>query len=87
MSYRKKLKTNLFLKQNYKCWYCGDRTFGRQFEFEHQTPKSQGGKFDKRNIVLACEPCNREKADMNVEEYRKFLASKRRKRVVFYGEK
>jgi 5-methylcytosine-specific restriction endonuclease McrA len=54
---------------------------------DHQLPKSRGGK-GRLNLVLACQPCNQEKANMDVETYRWFLQDKKPlgKRVKFYGE-
>lgn len=40
---------------------------------DHKLPKSKGGTNDPRNIVLACRPCNTEKADMTVAEFREYL--------------
>lgn len=52
-------------------------------------PKSRGGLKTPENLVLACERCNREKADMDVETYRWFLQDKSAAgvKIVFYGER
>lgn len=39
---------------------------------EHKQPRSKGGK-NGQNIVLACRPCNNEKGDMTVREFREYL--------------
>lgn len=56
---------------------------------DHQLPKSRGGTKDPQNLVIACERCNREKANMDVETYRWFLQEQRASgdRVVFFGER
>lgn len=41
------------------CRYCG--AVGVPMEFDHVVPVCQGGSSQKRNIVLACEDCNRRK--------------------------
>jgi hypothetical protein len=41
------------------CHYCGDQATSR----DHIIPQSVGGKSVWWNLVSACEPCNRAKAD------------------------
>lgn len=43
------------------CFYCG-RQLTRTFQLDHVTPRSRGGATDVENFVLACAPCNYEKA-------------------------
>lgn len=76
-------------KSKNRCWYCGLPALKmKRMTRDHQIPRAQGGTRAPENIVLACERCNSEKADMNVETYRGFLQNKKPSgvRVVFYGE-
>lgn len=52
-------------------------------------PKSRGGLGLPHNLVLACKPCNNQKADMDVETYRWYLQEQRAagEKVIFYGER
>lgn len=81
----------LGLKSNMRCWYCGVGKRDRRGKWtrEHQEPKCLGGTGDPDNLVLACQKCNEEKADMTVEAYRYFLQDElpAGARVVFYGER
>jgi len=53
------------------CVYCGAKN--TPFQIDHVYPKSKGGSNRAANLVLACEPCNKAKADRSIEE---FLAKK-----------
>lgn len=70
-----------------KCWYCGGKTGKKEFVLDHQDPFSRGGADSKRNLVVACAGCDREKGSLGVDEYR---ALKRRELgepdFLFYGE-
>lgn len=49
------------------CAYCG-QTEGL-FEIDHIFPWSRGGSHDRRNLTLACLPCNRSKGKKTLEEW------------------
>src|SRR5688500_4196858 len=72
-----------------KCWYCGKCIGKKDFILEHQEPFARGGADSSRNIVISCQPCDRMKGSMNVEEFRAHVATKMRaeRPVAFYGEK
>jgi 5-methylcytosine-specific restriction endonuclease McrA len=54
---------NVFLRDRFHCQYCGvKRPFGG-LTFDHVIPRCMGGETTWDNIVAACEPCNRAKAD------------------------
>ena len=74
-------------KSKGKCWYCGIDFLNAKLTRDHILPRSKGGLNNPSNLVLACEPCNREKDDMTLEIYRRHVQHTRRvDRVVFYGE-
>lgn len=68
------------------CFYC-ERTFSRLLPGEmdnepmvlrtkdHVIPKSRGGNDTAKNIVIACEKCNRLKGNMFPEDFLSFLKS------------
>lgn len=56
-------KSNLFLRDQYKCLYC-NQSFGRRdLSLDHVLPISKGGKTNWENIVAACQKCNGAKGD------------------------
>jgi 5-methylcytosine-specific restriction endonuclease McrA len=57
---------NVFLRDRFRCQYCGGSFKVRELTFEHVIPRSRGGKTAWDNIVAACEPCNVAKDDKTV---------------------
>jgi 5-methylcytosine-specific restriction endonuclease McrA len=49
---------NVFLRDRFRCQYCGESFPAKDLTFEHVIPKSKGGETSWTNIVAACEPCN-----------------------------
>lgn len=48
----------VYLRDAYKCGYCGGRFAASALTMDHVEPKSMGGKLTFSNIVSACSPCN-----------------------------
>lgn len=59
------------LTLNPYCYYCNKYLAfrPRSATIDHKIPLSKGGTNDADNTVLACETCNRDKADMTETEY------------------
>jgi len=51
-------KANVFLRDRYKCQYCGNDVNGRTATLDHVLPISHGGKSTWENSTTACSPCN-----------------------------
>jgi 5-methylcytosine-specific restriction endonuclease McrA len=49
---------NVFLRDRFRCQYCGESFPAAQLTFEHVVPRSKGGETAWTNIVAACDPCN-----------------------------
>lgn len=59
------------------CPYCGEkmRIGGRLFPtLDHLTPKSRGGRYELRNLMIVCHACNWDKGNMTLQEYAAALA-------------
>jgi len=52
---------NVFLRDQWKCQYCGNKFRTQQLTFDHVIPRSRGGRTSWDNIVTACRPCNTSK--------------------------
>jgi 5-methylcytosine-specific restriction endonuclease McrA len=61
-------RANIFRRDDYTCQYCGAQKDAEDLNFDHVIPASQGGPKCWENIVTACLPCNRQKADRTPEE-------------------
>lgn len=49
---------NVFLRDRFRCQYCGEKFPTSQLTFEHVIPRAAGGVTSWDNIVAACDPCN-----------------------------
>jgi 5-methylcytosine-specific restriction endonuclease McrA len=57
---------NVFLRDRFRCQYCGGKFPPKELTFEHVIPRSKGGKTCWHNIVAACDPCNVRKDDKTI---------------------
>lgn len=82
---RKSLNRNRRLamwKQSHgRCWYCGNKVPKGWFVLDHVVPFSKAGADSARNLVVSCAPCDREKRNLTLEEFRAVRGG-----VLFYGE-
>jgi 5-methylcytosine-specific restriction endonuclease McrA len=58
---------NVFLRDGWRCQYCGEQFKTHQLTFDHVIPRSKGGRTTWNNIVTACQECNLSKAN-NIPE-------------------
>lgn len=56
-------RRNVLMRDRYKCQYCGIGCNMGTITIDHVMPRSRGGKTVWDNVVAACHPCNRRKAD------------------------
>ena len=56
-------KSNVFLRDNYICQYCGKMQPKKNCTLDHVMPVSQGGRTTFDNTVTACGPCNAAKGN------------------------
>jgi 5-methylcytosine-specific restriction endonuclease McrA len=49
---------NVFLRDRFRCQYCGEMFSAKDLTFEHVIPRSKGGETSWTNIVAACDLCN-----------------------------
>lgn len=61
-------RENVYMRDDHRCQYCGKKRPARELTFDHVQPKSRGGNTNWKNIVSACKPCNRKKADRTPRE-------------------
>lgn len=65
MAVGKRLRFQIFRRDNFACRYCGiTAQAGAVLEVDHVTPRSAGGKDVPTNLVTACEDCNNGKSDI-----------------------
>lgn len=65
-------KSNVYLRDQYSCLYCGTSVNRGTATLDHVIPISRGGKTNWTNIVTACGPCNTRKGNhMDMKPYYK----------------
>lgn len=61
-------KKQIWIRDRYICTYCNDKLTDQTASVDHKIPKyllAVGQKQNMDNLVTACKPCNKEKADRN----------------------
>ena len=58
----KKLRFEVFKRDNFTCQYCGNKAPDVILEVDHITPVSKGGKNNILNLITSCRDCNRGKS-------------------------
>jgi len=61
-------RINVAMRDDFKCQYCGVRHRLRGLTYDHVVPKSQGGKTNWENIVMACYACNEKKSNKTPQQ-------------------
>jgi 5-methylcytosine-specific restriction endonuclease McrA len=56
-------RINIFLRDDFKCQYCGEEFSTRDLTFDHVIPRCRNGRDAMDNVVAACGPCNSKKGD------------------------
>ncbi|WP_222871140.1 HNH endonuclease [Nonomuraea sp. PA05] len=68
MAVGKRLRFQIFRRDNFACRYCGlAAKDGAVLEVDHMTPRSDGGRDVPTNLITACEDCNSGKSDIALE--------------------
>ena len=61
-------RANIYLRDQYRCQYCGRSGKSADLNIDHMIPRSRGGSSDWENVVVACVSCNRRKGNHLPEE-------------------
>jgi 5-methylcytosine-specific restriction endonuclease McrA len=70
-------RQNVYIRDRYRCQYCGDDKCPVEFlSYDHVIPRSKGGKTDWTNIVTSCKSCNCRKGDKSCAEAKMFPLKK-----------
>lgn len=63
-------RLRIYIRDKFRCQYCGDKKAAPQLTLDHILPRSRGGDNSPVNVVTACLACNNRKADRTPEEAR-----------------
>ena len=63
-------RAQIYLRDGYRCQYCGEHKAASQLTLDHILPRAQGGASLPENLVTACEKCNGRKGNRTPEQAR-----------------
>lgn len=56
-------RLNVFMRDGFRCMYCGKSCTMSELTFDHVVPRSQGGATKWENILSSCSVCNSKKGN------------------------
>ncbi len=59
---------HLFLRDEFRCQYCGNKFQPKELTFDHVLPRSRGGLAEWNNIVACCSADNLRKGNLTPEQ-------------------
>ena len=63
-------RLRIYMRDKFRCQYCGDKKSVAQLTLDHIQPRSRGGDNSPLNVVTACMECNNRKANRTPAEAR-----------------
>lgn len=72
----KKIRFEVFKRDDFRCQYCGNRPPQTTLEVDHIDPVANGGDNSINNLVTSCFDCNRGKSDRLLTSIPESLAQK-----------
>ena len=61
-------RANVYMRDRFRCCYCGQKKRPRELTYDHVHPRARGGKRTFENIVTSCWPCNERKGSRTPRE-------------------
>jgi 5-methylcytosine-specific restriction endonuclease McrA len=63
-------RARIYIRDRYRCQYCGDHKSAADLTLDHILPRAQGGATSPQNLVSACIKCNQRKGNRTPEQAR-----------------
>ena len=63
-------RLRIFVRDRFRCQYCGERRAAHELTLDHITPRAQAGLSTPENLVTACVVCNTRKGNRTPEQAR-----------------
>ena len=63
-------RARIYIRDNYRCQYCGINKLAKDLTLDHILPRAQGGESTPQNLVAACVKCNQRKGNRTPEQAR-----------------
>ena len=71
-------RLRIFVRDRFRCQYCGQRRAAAELTLDHITPRSRDGRSTPENLATACVACNTRKGSRTPEEARMPLLTPQR---------
>lgn len=79
-SERDAIRKEVFARDLPFCVWCqvelGDHRSDSYYSADHVIPRSEGGWYHPDNLVLSCQPCNKERGNRSILQYMVFRAQR-----------
>ncbi len=62
-------RVNVYLRDKFRCQYCGDRFVAKDLTYDHVVSRMHGGKTEWNNVVASCRACNGAKGSKSCDEW------------------
>lgn len=63
-------RARIYIRDRYRCQYCGEHKHAKDLTLDHIFPRAQGGESTPHNLVAACVKCNQRKGNRTPEQAR-----------------
>jgi len=63
-------RARIYIRDRYRCQYCGDHRHAKDLTLDHILPKAQGGSTTPQNLATACVRCNQRKGNRTPDQAR-----------------
>ena len=63
-------RARIYIRDRYRCQYCGEHKHAKDLTLDHILPRAQGGESTPHNLVSACVKCNQRKGNRTPEQAR-----------------
>ncbi len=71
-------RARIYIRDQYRCQYCGETKGASVLTLDHILPRAQGGESTPENLVSACLKCNQRKGNRTPEQARMPLLTSQR---------
>jgi 5-methylcytosine-specific restriction endonuclease McrA len=63
-------RARIYIRDRYRCQYCGEHKHAKDLTLDHILPRAQGGESTPHNLTTACVKCNQRKGNRTPEQAR-----------------
>lgn len=63
-------RARIYIRDRYRCQYCGEHKHAKDLTLDHIFPRAQGGESTPQNLVTACVKCNQRKGNRTPDQAR-----------------